>query len=168
MFQNLRSGNSFYILHKNEPRLAIGEVKSVSKPAPNFGMPYQQSMLPQPSCFVEVKLVIDGQDSLMQQVPADLSITDYGQDMVISDNSDAMTNEIKALMHVSEKHVADTPKHERNIAEYSSMLTVLNPQIAKETEQEKRIEQLTSEFSEMKSRFDKLTEILERGAKKEK
>lgn len=165
MFQNLRSGNSFYILYKNEPRLAIGEVKSSPKPAPQFPYQYQPGVVAQPANMVEISVSIDSQDALFQKVPAELSITDYGPDMVISDNSDAMTNEIKALMHVSEKHVSDTPKHERNIAEYSSMLSVLNPQIAKETEQEKRIEQLTGELSEMKAM---LTEILGRGSKKEK
>lgn len=167
MFKDLRTGSPFYILYKNEPRLAVAEVKSVSKPMLDFNMPYQQGTMMQPTSYVEANLIIDGQDVLMQKVPAELSMTDYGADMVISDNDDAMTNEIRSLMRVSEKHVADTPKHEHKIAEYSSMLETLNPSIAKATEQEKKIEKLTSDFSEVKARIDKLTEILERGFKSE-
>lgn len=165
MFQNLRKGNSLYILHKNEPKLTIGEVQSVSKPAPQFSMPYQQSVLSQPAYYVEINLLADGQDILMQKIPAELSITDYGPDMVISDNRDAIVNEIEAFKHGSEKHIADTPKHEHIVSECATMLSLLNPQTARESEQEKRIEQLTGELSEMKAM---LTEILGRGSKKEK
>ena len=165
MFQNLRKGNSLYILHKNEPKLSVGEVKLVSPPIPQFGLPYQQGMMPQSSRYVEINITADGQDILMQRIPADLSITDYGPDMVISDNRDAIINEIEAFKHGSEKHIADTPRHERIVAECETMLTLLNPPSAKDTEQERRIEQLTGELSEMKAM---LTEILGRGSKKEK
>lgn len=158
MFQNLRNGNPFYILHKNEPKLSIGEVKSVSKPMPQFNMPYQQSMLPQPTNYVEIKISVDGQDILMQKIPAELSITDYGPDMVISDNRDAITNEIEAFKHGSEKHIADTPKHERIVAECTTMLGMLNPQIVKDTEQEKRIESLSSELADIKAMLSGLLE----------
>ena len=162
MFQNLRSGNNFYMLHKNEPKLSIGEVKSVTKPTQQFGLPYQPGAMMQPGNYVEINLLVDGQDVLIQKVPAELSITDYGPDMVISDSRDAMINEIEAFKHGSEKHIADTPKHERIVSECASMLEVLNPRIAKDAEQEKRIEQLTGELSEMKAM---LAEVLKRGSK---
>lgn len=165
MFQNLRKGNSLYILHKNEPKLSIGEVQSAPKVVPQFSVPYQPGALPQPTSYVEINIQVDGQDILVQKLPSELSITDYGPDMVISDSRDAIINEIEAFKHGSEKHIADTPKHERIVAECSNMLSMLNPQSAKATEQEKRIEQLTGELSEMKAM---LAEILERGSKKEK
>lgn len=167
MFQNLRSGSPFYLLYKNDPRLVVAEVKEVSLPVPQFGITYQSGLMSQPRNTVDIKVSIDGEDMTLQKIPADLSIADFGSGMVVSDDGDAISNEISALMKNSEKSLSERPKHEHIVAECKKMLGVLNPHLAKETEQEKRIEQLTNEFSEMKIRFDKLTEILERGSKTE-
>lgn len=164
MFQNLRTGSPFYILYKNEPKLSIGEVRQVSQPYPQFGVTYQQGILSQPKNLVDIKVMVDGEEVTLQKIPADLAIADFGTGMVVSENKEAIVNEIEAYKHNSEKHISDTPKHEHIVAECLSMLGALNPQVARETEQEKRIEFLTGELADIKAM---LSGILEHGTKTE-
>ena len=162
MFQNLRGGSPLYILHKNEPKLSIGEVKNVSQPMPQFGVTYQSGILSQPKNTVDIRVAIDGEEVTLQKIPADLSIADFGAGMVVSENREAIVTEIEAFKHASEKHVADTPKHEHIVSECTTMLGMLNPHIARETEQEKKIETLTTELADIKAM---LSGILERNNK---
>lgn len=164
MFKDLRSGSPFYILYKNEPRLAVAEVKEVGLPVPQFGLTYQSGLMSQPRNTVDIKVSIDGEDVTLQKIPADLAIADFGSGMVVSEDSNSISNEITALMKNSERMLSDTSKHEHIVTECKNMLGILNPHLAKENEQEKRIEQLSGELSEMKTM---LAEILKRGSKTE-
>ena len=103
MFKDLRSGSPFYILYKNEPRLAVAEVKEVSLPVPQFGLTYQSGLMSQPRNTVDVKVSIDGEDTTLQKIPADLAIADFGSGMVVSEDSNSISNEITALMKNSER-----------------------------------------------------------------
>ena len=99
MFSNLRIGTPLYILHKQDPKLEIGEVTFVSQPAPQFGTTYTSGYpMPAPKMLVDVKIKSPGGEVVdLQKLPADLSIADFGNGMVVSESRDAIYNEIDAI-----------------------------------------------------------------------
>lgn len=156
MFQNLRVGSPLYILYKNEPRLAIGEVVSVGTPMPQFGMNYQNGMLSQPRNTVDVKANINGEEVTLQKLPCDLVIADFGSTgMVVSESKEAILSEIESFRGINAKALNDMPKFQHNVEECDKMSAQLNPHIAKEVEQAKEIESLKADISDMKAMLSK-------------
>lgn len=80
MFQSIRQGQQFFILHKGEnPRCDVGTVVSVSNPVPKYQNGYTAYPLPQNEMVVDVKVKV-GDDTLdFQKLPANLSIADFSQ-----------------------------------------------------------------------------------------
>ena len=78
MFQSIRQGQQFFILHKGEnPRCDVGTVVSVSNPVPKYQNGYTAYPLPQNEMVVDVKVKV-GDDTLdFQKLPANLSIADF-------------------------------------------------------------------------------------------
>ena len=98
MFQSIRQGQQFFILHKGEnPRCDIGTVISVSNPVPKYQNGYASYPLPQNEMVVDVKVKV-GDDTLdFQKLPANLSIADFSQvggNVVVSESKDAINAEI--------------------------------------------------------------------------
>lgn len=152
MFQGLRSGAPLYIFYKNEPKVCVGEVVSVSTPMPQFGTTYQNGIISPPQNFVDLKITVDGEEINLQKLPAEVTIADFGNTgMVVSESKDAILNEIDAFRNISVRALADVEKHQRNVTECDKMLAELNPHIAKEAEQAKKIAGLESELSEIKA-----------------
>ena len=159
MFQNLRQGQQFYILHKGEsPRCEIANVLSVSNPVPkfpnNFQFPQSQEMV------VDVKVKSENGTLDFQKLPANLAIADFsgmGNNVVVSTNKDAINAEIEAMQQASRDALAKTDYHNSVIAACDNMLKTLNPQFAKEKQQEEEIGQLKQEISDLKG---SLTEVI--------
>lgn len=157
MFQNLRGGMPFYILYKNEPKLSVGEVVSVGKPMQKFGTVYENGIMSLPKYELDVKVSIAGEVVELKQLPAEQSIADFGTSgMVVSDNKDAILNEIDAFESFSQRALNDVERHKRNIEECGRMKSVLNPQIAKEAEQAREIETLKNDMADIKAMLSKV------------
>ncbi len=150
MFQNLRKGAPFYILYKNDLCVKIGEVDEVGAPVPQFGPTYNNGVLTPPRSLIEIKVLMDGETITLQALPAEASIADFKNGMVVSESKEAILSEVEAMEKSSEKALADRPRHEKTIAACRDMKVLLNPQIAKEEEQAREIEGLKSEISELK------------------
>ena len=93
MFQSLRQSNLFYILQKGEtPALKVGQVVSVSNPQPKYGQyvpgqAFGQNM----ETVVDVTVKVGEETMEFKQLPANLSIANFGQNgVVVSESREAM------------------------------------------------------------------------------
>jgi len=146
MFQGLRAGSPFYILHKDEPKIEVGEVVLVSNPSPLFQTSFQGGGVQMPTMTVDVKVNVGGQEVDFVKLRADQCIAD-SSGVVVSESRDAMLGEIESFKKNSERALGEVSRHEHIVEECGRMLAVLNPQIQRELTQSKEIEGLKSEVS---------------------
>lgn len=154
MFQSIRQGQQFFILHKGEnPRCDVGTVVSVSNPVPKYQNGYTAYPLPQNEMVVDVKVKV-GDDTLdFQKLPANLSIADFSQvggNVVVSESKDAINAEIEAMKISSVRVVESVEYHQKVIKSCDEMLTALNPAFAEKAQQDKEMKELKGELSQIK------------------
>lgn len=141
MFQGLRQNSLFYILDKGENlELKLGQVVSVSNPMPKYNQYVPTQPYAQPEMVVDVSVKVGDETMDFKQLPANLSIANFGQNgVVVSDSKEAMSAEVEAMLRNSKGIIESVPFHEKVIASCDVMLRELNPQFAKEKEQEEKI-----------------------------
>ena len=161
MFQGLRQGGMFYILDKGEDmRLKIGQVVSVSNPQPKnnqFGAPYAYGA--QNETFVDVKVKVGEETVDFKQLNANHNIANSGN-VVVSDSREAMSAEVEGLLRNSKQIIESVPYHERVVSSCDVMLRELNPQFAKEKEQEEKIGALEQRMGHIDGKLEKVLELL--------
>lgn len=152
MFSELKQNSLFYILDKNnEPTLKIGKV------ADNRGIDYRNPMMQ------TVKVVVNTQDGVIEfdQLPANLSsATDEKLNVVVSDNQKDMCVEVEKLLALSQQYIAGVSYHEAAIPKYEEMLIKLNPKIAKEKEQEGKINALETKVTGIESNINDIKAMM--------
>lgn len=171
MFQGLRQGGLFYILDKGEDvSLKVGQVVSVSNPQPrysNFGNPTYGA---QPDMVVDVKVKVADEVMEFKQLNANINIANSGN-MVVSDSKEAMSAEVEGLMRSSKQIIDSISYHEKVVASCDAMLRELNPQFAKEKEQEEKIgaleERMGNIDDKLSAMFDLLSDTLGKRKTKE-
>ena len=157
MFSNLRNGTPLYVLHKSEPRLEIGEVISVSSPMPQFGQTYTAGFqMPGQKMLVDVKIKTQNGDIDLQKLPADSSIADFGNGMVVSESREAILNEIDALRKSSQRVIESVDYHKAVIGKCTDLMAELNPQLKQDVERAKELDTLKREVGGIK---DDMVEI---------
>ena len=171
MFQSLRQNSLFYVLEKGEKlKLKIGYVENVSNPQPKYNQfttPYGN----QNEMVVDIKVKIDDSIVEFKQLPANLSIANSdNNNVVVSENKDAMSAEIEAMLRSSRTIIESVPYHQQVIADCDIILRELNPQFKKEKEQEEKINALEGRMGNIDDKLNKMFELLsdtlERGNKK--
>lgn len=161
MFSALRQGSPFYILEKaDEPRLKIGSVVSVSQPAPK----YAQTYIPNQNfteTVVDVVVKVGEEEIKFEKIPSSLSIANFGQNgVVVSESKEAMNTEVEGMLRTSRNILDSIPYHEKVVDVCDSMLRQLNPQFAKEKEQEEKIASLESKVGGMEGKLDRIADML--------
>lgn len=153
MFQNLRQGNSIYILDKvGQISLSLAEVISVGIPTPQFSANYQPNgnFVP-PRNVIDIKVNYSGKTLDLQKLPADSAIADFGENgMVVSTSRDAILAEIATLRNNSQRVLDSVETHKANIESCDKLIEDLNPQARKEKELNNEISNLKSEISDLK------------------
>lgn len=157
MFQDLRQGSHIYILHKKEPKLVIGEVTSKTNPVPVVNPTYSAGVFQPQKTTVDIKVKADGVVTDYQKLPSELSIADFGTDLVISESKEAISTEIQLLKKNSEDLLSSIDFHKELIEKCGKMLEELNPAVKQEAERAREIDSLKSEVKEMK---EMLAEVL--------
>lgn len=161
MFSGVRQGSLFYVLEKgDEMSLKIGQVVSVSNPQPKYN---QYGATPtfgnQPELVVDVKVKI-GEDSVdFKQLGASMNIANSGN-LVVSDSKEAMSMEVESLLRNSKQIIESVPYHEKVIVSCDSMLRELNPQFAKEKEQEEKIDALEEKMGGIENTLNQMMGLL--------
>lgn len=170
MFSGLRTNSLFYILEKGEkPVLKVGQVSSVSNPSPKYGQyPTTPMFGQQMETVVDVSVKVGDETMEFKQLPSNLSIANLGQNVVVSENKDAMNAEVEAMLRNSRGILESVPYHESIIASCDGILRELNPQLAKEKAQEEKIVSLEDQMGKLglalTSIQDMLAQALNSGA----
>ena len=156
MFQGLRTNSLFYVLDKGEnPNLRIGQVVSVSNPQTKYPT-FNSGFTPQPmETVVDVKVKLGDEEVDFKQLPANGQIAN-DKTLVVSDNKDAMSAEVDAMLRQSKAILESVDYNKRVVESCEGMLQQLNPQIAKEKEQTEKINKLEGKVSGIEGKIDKM------------
>lgn len=156
MFQGLRTNSLFYVLDKGEnPNLRIGQVVSVSNPQTKYPT-FNNGFTPQPmETVVDVKVKLGDEEVDFKQLPANGHIAN-DKNLVVSDNKDAMSAEVDAMLRQSKAILESVDYNKRVVESCEGMLQQLNPQIAKEKEQTEKISKLEGKVSGIEGKIDKM------------
>ena len=162
MFSGLRTNSLFYILEKGEkPVLKVGQVSSVSNPTSKYGQyPTTPMFGQQMETVVDVSVKVGDETMEFKQLPSNLSIANLGQNVVVSENKDAMNAEVEAMLRNSRGILESVSYHESVIASCDSILRELNPQLAKEKAQEEKIVGLEDQMGKLSIALSSIQEML--------
>lgn len=160
MFSALRQGNLFYILEKGDsPKLKVGYVVSVSTPQPKYSTNYTQPFSMESTVDITVKVGDENQE--FKQVPGSLSIANFGlSNFVISESKDEMNKEVDAMLRSSKQIIESVPYHESVVKSCEEILKELNPQFAKQKDQEDKINNLETKVGGMETTLDEIRQML--------
>lgn len=132
---------------------------SVSNPQPKYNQFNNTSSFSQPEMVVDVKVKV-GEESLeFKQLSSNMNIANSGN-VVVSDSKEAMSAEVESLLRNSKQILESVPYHERLITNCDGMLRELNPQFAKEKEQEEKIDALEQRMGHIDGKLEKVLELL--------
>lgn len=162
MFQALRQGSLFYILEKGDaPSLKVGQVTSVSQPRPKYNTSLSTMSGNSFDAIVDISVKAGDDNYEFKDLPASLSIANYGQKgVVISESKEAMSAEVESMQRTSQQAIESIPYHQQVLASCDGILRELNPQFAKEKEQEEKIGALEEKMSGMEGSLAEIKEIL--------
>ena len=153
-FSNLRSGNQLYILHKDSvPTIEIGKVISISQVSPKYGNIYSPEMI------VDISASVNGQPTNFQKLPALGDIADFGNNIVLSCNKDAMSSEVLSMKQRSVDLINSIELHQNIIKGCDEILTQLNPEIKEKQRQEEENKALRDELNQLKDMFKEFLKV---------
>lgn len=160
MFQNLRQGNTLYVIDKSGvPSLKIGQVVSVGNPTPVYNNSTPITMGLQTKTEVLVRAKVDDKEGDFPHLPSDQNTHDYGN-MVVTDSREAALSEVEALKQFSQSVIDSVPHHEKSILACEEMAKSLNPNYAKEKERDEAIGSLNSRMDSMEGNIAKILKLL--------
>ena len=148
-FQNLRNNHQIYILHKDAiPKLEIGKVTNISVPVPKYGNTSMYNDL-----VLDITADVDGRVTNFQKLPANSEIADFGNNVVVATNKDAMNSEVVSMKQRSLDILNSIEQHQSIIKGCDEILQVLNPEIAEKQRQEQENKALREEINSLKEMF---------------
>ena len=155
MFQNLRVGNTIYVLNKeNGLSLEKGTVMNVSLPVPKYPLATtfgNQEML------VDIVIKINNQEITYQKLPANSDIADFGNTgIVLSTSKEAINSEIVSLKTKSEDIINSIDYHKNIINDCDKLLSELNPDFAERQKQQDEIKALKDQIALMANSISSL------------
>lgn len=157
MFQGVRQGSVLYILRKGEkPVLTAAHVVSVSNP---YTPANAQNIFAKPS-VVDIQVNINGEATTLKEMPALSEFTASPDGTVVADNPEAMLGEVKNLHRTSQQIVESAPHHQSLLPVYESFYEMLDPNLAKEREKDKRLNLLEEEMKGMKGTITDIHKLL--------
>jgi hypothetical protein len=161
MFSSSRQGGFIYVLSKGErPTVKIGQIESVSSPVPKYptynpSVPYS----PQPEMLIDIKVRCGEEVLDFQKLPANGEMFAY-PNVIVSEKKEAIISEVEAMMQTSKQIVESVSYHKSVIESCDSILKELNPQFAKEKQQEDRINSLELEVKSVKDGLGDIKSLL--------
>lgn len=142
-FQNLRVNHTIYILHKDViPTLEIGKISNITNPVPQYGNIYNNS--------IDISIDINGKSTNFQKVPANNEIADFGNNIVLAANKDAINNEVISMKQRSLDIINNIQQHQNIVKGCDEILQTINPEIAEKQRQEEENKALRCEINQLK------------------
>lgn len=152
MFNALTKDSVFYILDKNtKPTLKVGKVTKVETNPQYYGLSTQE---------VNISVDVNGDAYEFKKIPSNCSIISPSAGIVISDNKEDMTREFETLVSVSQQHIDNIEYDKLVVESKDSILSILNPQFAKEKEQEVRFTSLESRVGGVEKGINDIKSLL--------
>ena len=160
MFQNLRQGNTIYVIDKSGvPSLKLGQVVSVSNPTPVYNNTTPITIGLQAKTEVLVRAKVDDKEGDFPHLPSDQNVHDYGN-MVVTDSREAALSEIEALKQFSQSVIDSVPHHEESIIACEEIAKSLNPNYAKEKERDEAIGRLSGRLDGIEENMVQILKLL--------
>jgi ribosome-associated translation inhibitor RaiA len=160
MFNGLRHGSLLYVLDKSNLALKIGEVTNISNPKDKYGQnPYMPQQFMQNDTTIDVQVKFGDEIHNFEQLPSNMSITSKNN-LVVTDNRDTMNAEVEAMIRASKVIIESVPYHEKVLQSCDAMLRELNPQFAKEKEQEEKIGVLEEKMGGIENTLNQMMGLL--------
>ena len=131
----------------------------MSNPQPKFNQFPSTQPFGQNETVVDVTVKVGEQTMEFKQLPSNLSIANSGT-VVVSDNREAMIAEVEAMLASSRHIIESIPYHQSVLVACDEMMTMLNPQIAKEREQERKIGELEAKMGGIESALNQIVGML--------
>ena len=111
---------------------------------------------------------IGGQATNFQKLPANADLADFGNNIVIATNRDAMSSEIKSMKQRSLDVINSMELHNSIINGCDEILKILNPEIAEKQRQEEENKALREEINSLKEMFSEFINQFKSGKYKPK
>lgn len=165
MFQNLRVGTPLYVLHKNELKIETGEVTFVSQPVNQFNQVVFANSQP---ATVDISMQVDGKPIELKKIPATLTISDCGNNRVVSESREAISTELSVMKANSQRVIDSMDQHKEIVRKCDELLQELNPQIKQEAERSKEIESLANRVGGLESSIGRIEQMLTRSLETKK
>ena len=156
MFQGLPQGATqiaqgvaLYILNRKDISVQTATVESVSQPHITKSAQTNPALAMQ-GLVVDITLSV-GSESVTIEFPMNGTSANYpDKGWFVSPDTQAISNEIRAMENASKQYIAQKPWHEKVIERSPALLLSLNPQMQKEAQQAEEIAILKAQIEEMK------------------
>ena len=110
---------------------------------------------------VDITVKVGDEQQEFKQVPSTLSIANFGHsNIVISETKEAMSQEVDSMLKSSKQIIESIPYHEKTIIACEEMLKELNPQFAKQKDQEEKINNLETKVGGIENKLDDICTML--------
>ena len=160
MFSALRQGSTIYVLAmEGRPKVYVAQVTEHTNPVPKlvntppmYGQPQQMT--------VDIKATDGKTNFQFDKLDANAVVFEYVGNNIVATNLDALAVEWDKRYSQSKHHIEMTPYHQGVIDASAEILSVLNPQYAKEQERDKEIGALKQKMSGIESSLSNITELL--------
>jgi len=173
MFKDLQTGYPVYVFVKGEkPEYKEGTFERMSKPQLDPLDPQAisrmsetekiealQRITAQKNGAVDIVIKVDGQESTIRNVNANLQIVS-SPSITISCTKEAILTDINVTLTNSKRHIEDVPKHENIIKECEVILNKIDPSKLEIMERDKKIDTLTELVNKQSEQFAALQELL--------
>lgn len=166
MFQNLRQGNTLYVIDKSGVvTLKVGQIVSVGNPTPVYNTQTAGLTIGiQPKMEVLVRAKVDDKEGDFPNLPADRNVHDYGT-MVVTDSREAALSEVDAIKQCAQGVLDSVPHNEATIAACDEIFKALNPSYAKEQERDAAISSLSQRLDGFEKTLVNIEKLLSKNAK---
>lgn len=156
MFSALRPNNILYVLNKKDsPTLRKMQVVSVSAPMPKVQGMYSNPM----DTTVDITVKDSNGQEVFKNIPSSLGTANDGT-IILTETKEAMCSEVEAMITVSRQIIDSVPYHKNILEKGDELLKELNPQFAKEKEQEAKISALETKIGGIESSIGDMKQML--------
>ena len=166
MFNNLRQGGVFYILNKGgkdkAPTLRIGQITQKSDPLTAAGIPPQPFGIPMET-FTTIEVTAGEDKYKFEKLSSNEQFRFYpAENTFITDSRDLVEQELENQYRASVQALETMPYHQSVVDSYDSIKCQLNPQLAKEREQEHKIGALEGKITGIEGALGNIQDMLSR------
>lgn len=150
MFSSLQNGSPVYLLDKATLTLKYGQVTSVGIPKPVLSQPFAAN-----NTTIDVVVSTNGESVALPNVHSHLTVETING-IVIAETREAMSQEVESIQRVTQQVIDNYDAHKQTVERCAELLKELNPKLAKEQQQEKKIENLETSIEEIKKMLSQL------------